>query len=240
MKLKVATWNMAHWTHAPDSRRAWEFLDREVSADILLVQEALPPADRRNERCVWRAIGGSRRWGSGVLTNQLPLTEVPLERNDYPGCLTVAEVALPDGSSLVAVSIYGILDNQGYSITTLHRMLSDLTHLLEGKLRSGGRPAVILAGDLNASSQFDDNYGSKSHRIFFERLKAFGLIDCQGPFTNDRPRTLRHNRSEFPWVNDYVFASEKLARKVTEHVVIEKPETVSLSDHNPVVVTFDL
>ena len=34
--------------------------------------------------------------------------------------------------------MYGQMDEHGYSITTLHRMLSDLTHLFHGKLRKGG------------------------------------------------------------------------------------------------------
>jgi len=115
-----------------------------------------------------------------------------------------------------------------------------MTHLIEGKFRPGGRPKVILAGDLNASPQFDDRYGSKSHRVLFDRLRAFGLVDCQGSFSESRPRTLRHKRSKVPWVNDYVFASESLARKATSHVVVEHPEMFDLSDHNPIVVAFDL
>ena len=66
------------------------------------------------------------------------------------------------------------------------------------------------------------------------------MVDCQGALTNERPRTLRHGKSDFPWVNDYIFASENLAKKVVSCQVIENPELLSLSDHNPLVVTFDL
>jgi endonuclease/exonuclease/phosphatase family metal-dependent hydrolase len=119
-------------------------------------------------------------------------------------------------------------------------MLSDLTHLLEGKLRKGGKPRVILGGDLNASPQWDDQYRTRSHRNFFQRLESLGLTDCQGTFTAERPRTLRHTTSRLPWVIDWIFASASLAAKVTEHQVIESEEMLSLSDHNPVVVTFEL
>jgi exonuclease III len=177
-----------------------------------------------------------------VLTKELPITEIKLEKNDYPGALTVTDVTLPDNSTLVVVSMYGQLDKYGYSITTLHRMLSDLTHLFEGELRRGGRPKIILGGDLNASPQWDDKYRVKTHRIFFQRLEAFGLVDCQGQFTKDRPRTLRHSKGRvpFPWVNDYIFASTSLVKKIVAHQVIERTEMLNLSDHNPVVVTFDL
>ena len=119
-------------------------------------------------------------------------------------------------------------------------MLSDLTPLFNGELQERGRPRVILGGDLNASIQFDPKQRNNSHRIFFQRLEDFGLADCQGAFTNERPRTLRHGKSDFPWVNDYIFASEYLAKKVISRHVIENPELLSLSDHNPLVVTFDL
>jgi exonuclease III len=240
MKLKIVSWNMAHWTNRTVAQQAWNYLNTEIAANILLVQESVPPMARQNESCAWREIGGTRRWGSAVLTNALPLTEVHLKKNDYPGALTVADVTLPDGSTLFAVSVYGQLDEKGYSITTLHRMLSDLTHLFEGELQKGGRPKIILGGDLNASLQCDAKQGNNSHRIFFQRLEDFGLVDCQGAFTNERPRTLRHTKSDFPWVNDYIFASENLAKKVVACEVVERPEMLNLSDHNPVVVTFEM
>jgi endonuclease/exonuclease/phosphatase family metal-dependent hydrolase len=231
---------MGHWMHRSVAQEAWNYLDREVAADIALVQESVPPIERQNEFSVWREIDGKRKWGSGVLTNKLPVAEIKLEKNDYPGALTVTDVTLPDNSTFVVVSLYGQMDKHGYSITALHRMLSDLTHLFEGEFRPGRRPKVILGGDFNASPQFDDEYGIKTHRIFFERLEAFGLADCQGAFTKDRPRTLRHPKSDVPWVNDYIFASKSLVKKVVAQQVIEKPEMCNLSDHNPVVVTFDL
>jgi len=240
MKLKVAAWNMGHWMHRGVAQQAWKYLEMDIGADISLVQESAPPVELQNEFCVWREIDGKRKWGSSVLTKGLPITEVKLERNDYPGALTVAHVTLPDNSTLVVVSAYGQMDKFGYSITTLHRMLSDLTHLFENDLQRGGRPKIIFGGDLNASLQFDAKQGNNSHRIFFQRLEDFGLQDCQGQFTKDRPRTLRHGRSRFPWVNDYIFASESLAKKVAAVQVIEQPEILNLSDHNPVVVTFDL
>jgi endonuclease/exonuclease/phosphatase family metal-dependent hydrolase len=240
VKLKVAAWNMAHWTHRRFAEQAWDYLDKEIAADITLLQECVPPKDRQKNCCVWSAIGGKRQWGSGVLTIQLPIEEVRLDRNDYPGALTVAEVTLADKTKIIVVSMYGQLDGLSYSITTLHRMLSDLTHLFNGELRPGGRPTIILGGDLNASVQFDPKQKNESHRIFFQRLEDFGLVDCQGPFNDQRQRTLRHSKSGFPWVNDYIFASATLAKKVVSRQVVEQPEMLGFSDHNPVVVTFEL
>jgi len=196
-------------------------------------------AERRKQCCVWREISGSRRWGSAVVTRGLRLAEVHLKKNYYPGALTVGEVTLPDQSTLIAISLYGQLEDT-YSITGLHRMLSDLTPLLHGKLHKGRAPKVILGGDLNASRQMDAKQGDNSHHIFFQRLEDFGLVDCQGAFGDGRPRTLRHRSSDFPWINDYIFASQELAEHVIASEVIENPELLGFSDHNPVTVVFGL
>ena len=240
MKLKVVSWNMGHWRYRGNAEKAWNYLDQKIAPDIALLQESAPIAERQKKRCVWREIGKTRRWGSAVMTKNLPLAEVQLKTNYYPGALTVGEMTLPDKSTLILVSIYGQLDENDYSVTTLHRMLSDLTYVFDGYLQDRGRPKVVIGGDLNASIQFDAKDRNNSHRIFFQRLEDFGLVDCQGAFTNERPRTLRHGKSDVPWVNDYIFASENLANKVVSCQVLENRELLSLSDHNPLVVTFDL
>jgi exonuclease III len=73
-----------------------------------------------------------------------------------------------------------------------------------------------------------------------QRLETLGLVDCQGTFSGDRSRTLRHNRIVVPWVIDYVYATKALAKKVVSHRVVEDADVIRLSDHNVVEVTFDL
>jgi exonuclease III len=251
MRLKVATWNMGHWQHLKKADEAWNYLGQIIDPDIALVQEAKPVSKgfgfigkalkRSNhiaysEAVVWRKIGKNRNWGSGVLTKDLPIREVTFE-NSYPGCLVAAEVMLPDNSLLTAISLYGIIDECGYSITTLHRMLSDLTPLLAGFM---GKRRILIGGDFNASTQYDEKQPGESHRIFFERLKNFGLVDCLSRFQAGHVQTLRHVRSNYPWQNDYIFAFQDLADKLQSCEVINDHTTYELSDHNPVVAVFDL
>jgi exonuclease III len=230
---------MAHWTRPQLATQAWDYLDKNIAADITLLQECVPPKDRQGDFCVWKNIVEKGKWGSGVLTKRHPIKELCLEKNDNLGALTVAEVSLPNKPKLVVISMYSQFDKYKYTITALHRMLSDLTYLLDGCLQQRGRPTVILGGDLNASPQWDDEYGTKTHRIFFQRLEASGLVDCHGAFTKDRPHTQRHARSKIPWVNGFIFVSKNLENKIVSHEVIENAEMKHLSDHNPLVVTFD-
>lgn len=255
MDLKIATWNMAH--REPKDR--WDYLINEVSPDIALVQEARPPAeahrsDENNSeytfsgyKLIWEEIGGTRKWGSGVVTKNLPVDKIksPEEfKNSYAGALTGAKVTLPDGKSLHVFSIYGLIAEDPYSIPmyytpTLHRMLSDLESLLVHLNKK--RQDIIVGGDLNSGIQFDEKFGTKryythAHRILFDRMKDFGLEDCFPKFFKKPVQTLRHVASKEPWQNDYLLVSRHLIDNVKDCKVITEDAVLKLSDHNPVVI----
>ena len=237
MALKIATWNMGHWQYVRKAQASWDYLERVISPEIALVQEAVPPPDRLDsESVLWREIGGTRKWGSGILVNGFQLHEVQFE-NSCLGSVIAGEVLLPDETLLTVISLYGLIDKWGYAITTLHRILSDLTPLLA---RKKGKLRVVIGGDFNASLQCDEQYGGQSHRIFFERLQDFGLVDCLAIFHQGRVQTLRHPKSEVPWQNDYIFASEEVAKRLVSCDVVDDPYVYELSDHNPVVAVIDL
>jgi hypothetical protein len=232
MQVKVATWNMRH------SKNGWDFLDNGIAPDIALVQEAVPLPGRRGETGIWGGeIGATRKWGSGVFTKTIPLRLKEFS-NLHPGALVAADAMLPDGSTLTLISLYGLLENT-YSITTLHRMLSDLTPLLDVS-----RKRVILAGDFNASLQWDAQPGgTRSHWILFERLKDFGMVDCLEQCQKDHLpiQTWRSSRKpNIPWQLDYIFASKSVAKHLVSCDVVNNPSPYDFSDHNPVVAVFDL
>ncbi|MHC4543171.1 MAG: endonuclease/exonuclease/phosphatase family protein [Planctomycetota bacterium] len=253
MKVKIATWNMDNWKREAEiQKKAWEYLDEVISPDIALVQEAVPISSQMgfigtgkqptgsfidNETVVWQEIGGSRKWGSGVLTKSFPLREVHFN-NSHQGSVIVAEVLLPNNSVWTCISLYGLLDN-GYATTTLHRILSDLTFLLHEKM---GKRQFIVGGDLNISPQWDEQYPEHgfSHRNIFDRLTDFGLVNCLEKFHTDPIQTMRHPKSDFPWQNDYVFANKELIDSLISCDVVNDPEVSRLSDHNPVVAIFDV
>jgi exonuclease III len=277
MRFKVATWNMDHWKGSGrdpgHTRAAWEYLET-LLPDLALVQEAtspltngavsnwkgqsIPPATES-----WH-IGPTRRWGSAVVSYGCALTEVSTARTPYssqdialrgthPGCVAVAQAALPDGSKLTLISMYGLID-AGYSVTTLHRFLSDLTPLFDDR-RYNSR--IVLGGDWNASTQAAEGYRHlPRHRLVFERIKAFGLVDyldaklgaarpladcpCRAPSCR-HIRTQRHVRKpHVPWQTDYIFASERLATKLAACYAHDVDAAWALSDHCPVIAEFDL
>ena len=161
----ITSWNMNHAFRSPALRqRAWAHLDA-LGADAALLQEARRPDDRPEVLC--KSIP-PRRWGSAIVPyNGLALAPIPLvplcqpreahELDDsHPGCCMVADATLPDGGSLTLVSIYGLfsdrtLNGERYVPTTVHRILSDLTPILDTARNRDRR--VIVGGDLNISPQ---------------------------------------------------------------------------------------
>jgi exonuclease III len=153
----------------------------------------------------------------------------------HPDAIACGQVTIND-QPITLVSLYGkIID--GYSITTLHRSLSDLTHLF---IQSDIRDWLLIGGDFNADVALDERQPGKSHHLFFERLKDFGLKDCREKFNRERAQTLRHKKSAFAWQNDYLFAGKKIYDKCTSCQVIDDESLYELSDHNPIVAEFDL
>jgi exonuclease III len=159
--------------------------------------------------------------------------------------------------SIAVISVYGIIEH-GYAGLTVHRILSDLTPLIDE--RRGRR--IILAGDLNITTQWsarDRSTLKGRHKEFlrrelnlFGRFEALGLrnvVERKEPGPLERcechlgaacrhVQTQRHDRSTFPWQNDYLFVSEDLLREPFTVDVIDQEDVWALSGHCPIVVEF--
>ena len=116
-------------------------------------------------------------------------------------------------------------------------MFSDLTPILDNTRDSWGKKRkIILGGDFNASFQWDDQQPGESHRIMFERLENFGMVDPLREKYNQPVQTWRSSNSKKSWQLDYVFVSNNLAERVKDVNVLYSKEIEQLSDHNPIEV----
>jgi exonuclease III len=248
--LRIVTWNMnACFRSDEEHARAWAYLDG-LGADVALVQEAKRPADR--PEVLLSEIGGSRPWGTGIVPYRGlkldPLPRVPLGQpvagkiqDSHPGCSLTASISL-GGEPITLASVYGMNDGPlangtTYAMTTVHRLLSDLTPLLDcnRQLRR-----VVLAGNLNVSPQirWPD---TKHHRILLERLEAFGLMSGLGDWKNSEyVRTHRPKNKEgtTPWQDDWVFHSTLL--RLVSCEPDHSDDAWALSDHCPVIAEFEV
>jgi endonuclease/exonuclease/phosphatase family metal-dependent hydrolase len=261
-RFSVISWNLNHWRQSPETRAmAWDHLDdalsKEVDWDVALLQECLPPEDWPHP-IVWCAIPG-QRWGTAVTTRWMGMEQVLVEDDSHPGCVVAARVPSDLGPITVA-SMYGLqeyarsIDGEPYAmryaVTAVHRMLSDLTPLIdrEGRSRSGG--PLVIGGDLNVSTQMPPP-DRRRHAEVLDRFAGLGLTDgwdvspdkepapdCDCP---DAPgcghvRTHTHNLSIRPWQLDHVFANRHLRFRSCRTLL--DADTWMRSDHAPVLATF--
>ena len=250
MKITIATWNMAYWTHPQLLEETWEYLLNDINPDFILCQEAKRPKFLQEDpNFIWHNAGetkGHNNWGTGIYSKNYPLTQEPDESipcwniGIFNEMCVVANTSVDD-TDLTLISLYGRMDkigSEGYSIPNLQRVLSDLTGILNGHF---GKRNIVFGGDFNASEQIDQNQPNDSHRLFFERVKDFKLEDSfELNGHEDYVQTLRHIKSEVNWQNDYIFLGKPSARKFVSCEVIDNEMVRKYSDHNIVVVTLDL
>jgi endonuclease/exonuclease/phosphatase family metal-dependent hydrolase len=231
--FRLVCWNMGQAGRYSSSRaHAWRYLE-ELGADVALLQEVMTPPPDMQDRVAWTPTGHSRSWGSAVFARTGQVQPEAVDHT-YPGQVQVAEVALRPGTGAIAVSIHApILRN--YSVTTLHKIFSDLTPLLEKR-----KAPIFLGGDFNAGLQWDVRQRSRTHRILFDRIEEFGLTDCLRLFHTEFVQTYRHLRGNTPWELDHVFVSNFIADQVRSCEVIDTEEARALSDHNPIVIDMTL
>lgn len=236
--ISVITWNMDNWKRSSEQRQsAWNYLTKVIQPDIALLQECVPPEDLDDEYNIcYHEIGGTRNWGSAVLSRGFPIQEVEFD-NSHPGSVVVVEVEMPI-LTLTAISVYGIFCRHNYTTTTMHRILSDLTPLIHGERT---KRTFLMGGDYNVSTQWDERYNNRdpSHKLVFDRIEDFKLVDCTKQYFGTHVQTNYHARSDFPWQNDFFHASKKLAKKLVKCEVLNETPVRDFSDHMPVLAQFD-
>jgi exonuclease III len=221
--VRIFAWNMNHWQMRAKSDEAWRYLLDEVNPAVALLTEARPPARLIGEgRVVFNEVEGRGDWGSAVYVGDgLSVRRLPVTAS-HPGAVVAAEIDGPDfRAPISAISLYGVLERllgTEYSITSLHRSLSDLTHLLDDRARRG---RIVLGGDLNASPA---RWGT-THRLLFDRIESFGLESC---FDYREQPTPTHRAVQI----DYVFVSRELVPQLSASAVIDVGD---LSDHRALV-----
>jgi exonuclease III len=271
--LRIATWNMDYWKRNELLRqKAWDYLDSS-KIDVALLQESRP--NGQGKSIVFQEYGiiddrkGKPRnlgWGSSIVsfgpqikqieTALSPFSQTPVSlHRTFPGSVAIGEILME--KPIIVISMYGLID-RGYAESTVHRMLSDLTPLIDE--RKGQR--IIIAGDLNITTQWSIKHKSflrgrheeclMRDKNLFERFEILGLknivlnkdniplkgCDCNDGINCRHVQTQRHDRSKFPWQNDYILLSEDLRQLDYQVQVIDHEDIWNLSSHCPIIIEF--
>ncbi|MGH9382745.1 MAG: hypothetical protein ACRD2N_00400 [Vicinamibacterales bacterium] len=120
---------------------------------------------------------------------------------------------------------------------------------------------MVIAGDLNITTEW-----SSKHRSFLkglhkecldrdlnlmERFRALGFhnlvvredgplpgCECHAGAAWHHVQTQRHDRSAFPWQNDYVFVTADILQCKPTLEIYDRDDAWELSGHCPVVIEF--
>lgn len=231
---------------------AWSRILQVLAPDLLFTQESRDPADSwlaalpgtPQESWLWQAA--SRHWGTGLWVRAGRL--MPLPAPDY--CAGRVVAAVVEGvawpvigiSPVIAMGIHAPTAKGSSYIKEVGRILD-----YAGKV-AGGRP-LVLGGDFNVAVALrrPDHplRNSPGERALLGRLREeLGLVPCWQAAHPDEPpaRTLRWMRrlDSLPYHCDGLFVPADWIPALHSCEVLEDEQWRLLSDHNPVVATFDL
>lgn len=136
----------------------------------------------------------------------------------------------PDGGVTV-YSLYALFEyvtyasngrRETYAVTTLHRVLSDLTIHLEDPSR---RALAVLGGDFNCNPKWDLKSKHPTNQVLIDRVEAYGLRSVLP--IDARVQIPTFKKSQI----DYLFAGRGLEG---EGVVDTDGPLAGLSDHRAV------
>jgi len=256
--LKIATWNV----NGIRARQAQvqEWIERE-RPDVVCLQEIKAASDQvptalgemEGYWCYWH--GGKGYSGVALHVNKAIAPERPTfshpEFNYENRIASVDVLSAGPGSDVVTVaSVY--VPNGGKDFSAKMRFLEAMDEYAESFQSSGRR--LVLCGDMNvARTELDVHPKERKpraigqlaeERALMERIIGRGLVDLGramdpdndalftwwAPWRNMRQRNIG-------WRLDYIFASTRLASRVTACPVQKE---VGTSDHAPVMATFSL
>ena len=235
---------------------AWDWLNKELGADVLLLQETVWPESLSN---TWLSHSFNRKyeetggiWGTAVLCR-----------------LEGYSPYIPNDADVLLKSIHGsyallkpddLQDPWLGSIHSNHQIVSNeiAKHAIEARVlkestknryreieifahefkRIAGDAKFVVGGDLNLSLLWDQSTGQSTSGNIFSNLNTMGFHKL-GPLTHEREIQTYWKTNSGPFQLDHLFSD--IASLDNVRTFTSLPELVTsrlLSDHSPVSVEF--
>jgi exonuclease III len=215
----------------------WEYLYDTLQADVCLLTEMCNPEETNCPfpHYKWHGLSPEIPYMGSGIASRYPLKDFPVAS---PGAVSAAKLIIDNQPTIFLASIYGTKAKEnGSYCADMHRYISELTPMLLGKIRS----RTIIGGDWNIDIGFDGKAGhtQSETRLFLERIRDFNMSDCLQNI--EKPvRTLRWKWSmdSDPFQIDHCYARNGM--KIASAEVVENATVCELSDHNPLVIEFDI
>jgi len=237
MELKLVSWNMNYWQRNESQRlEAWEYL-KNLNFDIAVLQETKPFFNCiENYNVIFQNLPVKDGWGSAIISKKFTSYKHSFI-SSYEGsqALICYDFEFEKGKNVTIINLYGKSDTYGYCTTTIHHMLSDITPIVWGKSKN----IIIMAGDLNTSIQWDENYKNRDplHKLVFDRIDDMGFINCTMVKYKEHKQTFVRENT-FPYQDDYVFI--KNCKGKWDINILNNENILNFSDHYPVELIIEI
>ena len=226
----------------------WSKLLTDFAPDIIFAQETRNPAlevperyQINPDRFIWQPVNS--RWGSALFIKDGDFE--PLDLPGYEGWVVGAEISKPNwfGAGqrpLRVFSVHGPTRKGSNYIKEMNLILDQLTQL--------SRDAdLIIGGDFNIAASFRHEgelmkTGRANEKVLTRLHTDFSLKSCWQTANPDQPlaQTLRWGSNKTtPYHCDGIFTPVTWDQFLQSCLVISEGWE-ALSDHNPVVATFEM
>jgi len=266
--FRIVAWNCRRASHVSGAWDYLLELDPDVAllqevggvpdrvADVYAIASATPVTRAGNPQRFRTAVL-VKGTISGDVELPAPTEWVARELAFFRGGFVARRVTLHNGLSLTVISVYSPafpiarsrlegVDTTGIRLTQNPDVWA--TEILWACLRSmelREDDPFVVGGDFNSSETFDTLWrgGPRGNLEVMERMNALGLRDCLRTFQGRLTPTFAHSAGTVIHQLDHLYVTSRLLDRLI-HCSVGSAERVfgttpSLSDHLPIVATFE-
>ncbi len=235
--MKIITWNC----NGAFRKKFENLLD--INADILVIQECENPNESKDKKYTdWATnflwLGDTKNKGLGVFANK----NINLKKLNWTDIYQGDRVkhflpcSINDKIELIAVWTH---QNNSPNFRYIGQLWKYL-QIHKGKMKNS-----IIAGDFNSNAIWDEWDRWWNHSDVVKELSAKGIESLYHTFTKEEqgkescPTFYLHRNLLKPYHIDYCFASTKLTDKLKNITVEPFEKWKHLSDHSPIIISFE-
>lgn len=247
--MKIATYNL-RFGGKLGNRVHWQKIMAAAAPDIFLVQETLPPehyfpedlAIAFKQQSHWNAVS-ERGWGSAVYVRSGQVVPLDPLSPELVGWVTGVKVTGLGWPLLADENLYVYSIHAPSGRSSYVKQVNLILDLI--KLQIPADATVIIGGDFNLTVGFrhpGEQLQKNQPKLMARFQREFGLMNCwQMVHPNrDLPQTLRWSNDKImPFHCDGIFAPACWYRYLADADVINGEDWDRLSDHNPIVASFN-
>lgn len=224
------------------NKDGWDYLLHNLKPDIALLQETgSSPENFEDNKVIHKLV--KKNLNNSIYCESGDIEDLEILDRQKMGL--ISSMYLDEtGKKIFLISVYGNLSFIGTLDFVLLETIQEFVECLRAEFKA---KHILIAGDFNMDRRMDDNptgtkfskKGETRHNNFFDGILNLDFEDCLRKRLPEHVQTYRHNRGNYPWELDHMFATPELNKRLKLINVYLDDNILKLSDHNPIVADFD-